>query len=112
MAMIGPVCQSTNIKKNGHKRGKQNHYCKDCVRQFIDSYSHIGYPDYIKQHCLHLYVEGNGLRPIERLTGVCHNTVINWIKAAALSWPEQPDYQEITEVTQIDELQTYIGKKK
>ena len=25
--------------------------------------------------------------------------------------PEQPDYQEISEVTQIDELQTYIGKK-
>jgi len=25
--------------------------------------------------------------------------------------PEQPDYQEIPEVTQIDELQTYIGKK-
>jgi hypothetical protein len=37
--------------------------------------------------------------------------VINWKKAAALSLPEQPDYQEISEVTQIDELQTYIGKK-
>ena len=38
--------------------------------------------------------------------------MINWIKSAALSLPEQPDYQEISEVTQIDELQTYIGKKK
>jgi hypothetical protein len=37
--------------------------------------------------------------------------VINWITAAALSLPEQPDYQEIPEVTQIDKLQTYIGKK-
>jgi len=71
-----------------------------------------GYPDHVKEHCLHLYVEGNGLRRIERLTGVCDNTVINWIKAAALSLPEQPDYQEIPEVNQIDELQTYIGKKK
>lgn len=70
------------------------------------------YPDNVKKHCLHLDVEGNGLRRIERLTGVCHNTVINWIKAAPLSLPEQPDYPEIPEVTQIDELQTYIGKKK
>ena len=78
MAMICPICPSTNIKKNGHKRGKQNHYCKDCGRQFIDSYSPKGYPSDVKKHCLHLYLEGNGLRRIERLTGVCHNTVINW----------------------------------
>jgi hypothetical protein len=51
------------------------------------------YPDHVKQHCLYLYVEGQGFRRIERLTGVCHNTVINWIKAAALSLSEQPDYQ-------------------
>lgn len=110
--MICPRCQSENIKKNGHNKGKQNHQCKDCGRQFIDSYSPKGYPDDVKRHCLHLYVEGNGTRRIERLTGVCHNTVINWIKAAALSLPEQPDYDEIPEVTQIDEFQTDLGKKQ
>lgn len=31
-----PSCQSENIKKNGHiHNGKQNHYCKDCHRQFV-----------------------------------------------------------------------------
>ncbi len=109
--MICPDCQSTNINKNGHNRGKQNYLCKDCGRQFIDSYSLKGYPDSVKQHCLHLYVEGNGFRRIQRLTGVCHNTVINWVKKAGESLPEQPDYDEIPEVTQVDELQTYVGKK-
>ena len=33
--MICPDCQSINIKKNGLKRGKQNHICSDCDRQFI-----------------------------------------------------------------------------
>jgi hypothetical protein len=61
---------------------------------------------------LHLYLEGNGFRRIERLTGVSHNTVINWVKLAGLSLPQQPDYDEIPEVAQIDELQTFVGNKK
>jgi insertion element IS1 protein InsB len=110
--MICPECQSTNINKNGLKRGKQNHICKDCGRQFIEVYSPQGYRDEVKRYCLHLYVEGNGFRRIERLTGVCHNTVINWVKASVESLPQYPDYQEIPEVSQIDELHTYVGKKK
>lgn len=110
--MICPECQSTNIKKNGLKRGKQNYICKDCGRQFITVYSERGYSQEVKRHCLHLYLEGNGFRRIERLTGVCHNTVINWVKDAANSLPSEPDYHEIPEISQIDELQTYVGKKK
>ena len=68
--MICPDCQSTNINKNGLKRGKQNHICSDCRRQFIDVYSERGYPQEVKKQCLHLYLEGNGFRRIERLTGV------------------------------------------
>jgi len=110
--MICPECQSTNIKKNGLKRGKQNHICKGCGRQFIEIYSSRGYSEEVKRQCLQLYVEGNGFRRIERLTGVCHNTVINWVRAAGNSLPPEPDYQDIPEVAQIDELQTYVGKKK
>jgi transposase-like protein len=96
--MICPKCQSSNLKKNGHKRGKQNYLCKNCRRQFIDSYSPLGYPDSVKKYCRHLYLEGNGFRRIERLTGVSHNTVINWVKLAGLSLSQQPDYDEIPEV--------------
>ena len=110
--MICTDCQSTNINKNGHNRGKQNYICKDCGRQFLKNHSWKGDPESVKKSCLHLYVEGNGFRRIERLTGVCHNTVINWVKKAGEQLPEQPDYNEIPEVAQVDELQTYVGKKK
>jgi len=110
--MICPECQSSNFKKNDHKRGQQNYLCKSCCRQFIDSYSPLGYPDSVKKYCLHLYLEGKGFRRIERLTGVSHNTVINWVKLAGLSLSQQPDYDEIPEVAQIDELQNLWVIKK
>jgi hypothetical protein len=33
-----PECQSAHIRKNGKKKGKQNHICVDCGRLFIDCY--------------------------------------------------------------------------
>lgn len=66
----------------------------------------------IKQHCLKLYVNGLGFRAIERVTGVNHNTIINWVKKAGNSLPEGADYSEIPEVCQVDELPTFVGKKK
>ena len=48
--MICPTCQSSNINKNGLKRGKQNHICKDFRRQFIDVYSPKGYSKNVKKN--------------------------------------------------------------
>jgi hypothetical protein len=53
-----------------------------------------------------------GFRGIERATGVNHNTVINWVKQAGTNLPDAPEASEIPEVTQIDELETFVGKKK
>ncbi len=59
-----------------------------------------------------MYVNGNGFRTIERLTGVNHNTVSNWVRLAAAFLPDAPEYSEIPEIAQVDELQAFIGKKK
>jgi RNA polymerase sigma-70 factor (ECF subfamily) len=73
-------CQSLHVRKNGKKRGKQNCYCKNCDRQFIESYSVRGYEAEIKERCLALYADGLSYRAIERETGIPHTTVINWVK--------------------------------
>ena len=57
-----------------------------------------------------LYCNGIDFRGIERSTGVCHNTVINWVKEVLSQIPDE-NY-EITETAQLDELQTFIGSKK
>ena len=107
-----PYCASKHIRKNGHRRGKQNYICTACARQFIESYSKRGYNEEIKRQCLTMYVNGMGFRAIERLTGVNHNTVINWVREVALKLPDAPEHSEIPEVVQVDELETFVGKKK
>ena len=77
-----PECKSTHIRKNGIKKGKQNHICVDCCRQFIEQYeSSKGYSDEMKRDCLKMYVNGMGFRGIERVKGVHHTTVIAWVTA-------------------------------
>jgi transposase-like protein len=105
-----PECGSTEINKNGRRKGKQNYLCRYCRRQFIDTYDSKGYPSEVKEHCLTLYCNGMGFRGIERATGVCHNTVINWVKQAQQAIPDE-NY-EIPETAQLDELQTFVGSKK
>ena len=107
-----PNCQSKQIRKNGHRRGKQNYQCKECQRQFIEEYTKMGYPQSVKENCLKMYVNGLGFRAIERVSGVNHNTIIRWVKASANNLPSAPSVEEIPEITEIDELQTFVGKKK
>ncbi len=59
-----------------------------------------------------LYVNGNGFRAIERTTGVNHNTVIRWVRKTAYPLPNAPEVSEIPEIAEIDQLQTFVGKKK
>ena len=49
---------------------------------------------------------------MRRITGVNHNTVIRWVKKTALAIPDAPNVSEIPEIAEIDELQTFVGKKK
>ena len=62
MTINCPKCGSYEIIKNGHRRGKQNHQCKNCGRQFIEKYSQVGYSKEVKKKCLTMYLNGNGFR--------------------------------------------------
>lgn len=85
-----PECGSVHIRKNGKKKGKQNHICVACSRQFIDDYAPPkGYNSAVKQECLKMYVNGSGFRAIERVKGVHHTTVIHWVKQLGENLPDE-----------------------
>ena len=107
-----PECQSTHIRKNGKKKGKQNHICVACGRQFIDQYDEVGYSDEFKRECLNLYLNGMGFRAIERVKKVHHTTVITWVKQVGTLLPNASDPDKTPEVGELDELQTFVGAKK
>jgi len=108
-----PECGSSHIRKNGKMRGKQNHICVACGRQFIDVYTTPkGYSDETRATCLKMYVNGMGFRGIERVTGVHHTTVITWVKQVGERLPDAYDPQTTPEVGELDELETFVRSKK
>jgi len=108
-----PKCSSTHIRKNGKIRGKQNHICVTCHRQFINDYAAPkGYSNAMKVQCLKMYVNGMGFRAIERVTGVHHTTVISWVKQVGENLPDAYSPNSIPEVGELDELETFVGSKK
>ena len=55
-------------------------------------------------------LNGMGFRGIERVTGINHNSVINWVRQAEAAISDE-NY-EIPETAQLDELQPFVGAKK
>ena len=107
-----PQCHSTHTAKNGHRRGRQCYQCKQCGRQFLESYRPWAYSDDIKQLCIKMYLNGMGLRGIERVTEIHHTTIMHWIREAGHPLRNAPEAEEIPEITDLDELQTFIGNKR
>ena len=104
-----PHCTSDKIVKNGHRNGKQSYLCRDCRRQFRDN-PRQDYTPEVKALCVTMSLNGMGFRAIERVSGINHNSVINWVRQAAAAIAEE-NY-EIPETAQLDELETFVGQKK
>ncbi len=107
-----PDCGGEHIRKNGHRKQKQNYICVNCGRQFLDHYDCQGYSDDVKQLCLRMYVNGMGVRSISRVTNIAHTTILNWIAQAGERLPDSYDPKEIPQVGELDELETFVGKKQ
>ena len=64
--------------------GKQRYKCKTCGCHYTQS--RLGRVALERKlYALKLYLEANGFRGIERLTGIDHTTVIKWVKTLAVA---------------------------
>jgi IS1 family transposase len=61
-----------------------------------------------------MYLNGMGLRGIERVTNIHHTTIMGWVREAGASLPDVPESEEKQkpEITDLDELQTFVGSKR
>lgn len=59
-----------------------------------------------------MYLNGMGLRAIERVREIHHTTVMHWIQEVATTLPDAPQLEALPEITELDELPTFVGSKQ
>jgi len=107
-----PHCGSEKTVKNGTSRhGHQRWLCRACGKTCGER-DHRQVEPERKQAALQHYLEGVGQRAIERLVGVSHNSVMNWVLKATAGQVLAAVPPEAVQWVEADELWTYVGKKK
>jgi transposase-like protein len=101
--------------------GNQRYYCKDCKKTFREMKDRrIKYSDEKRIKVMKMYLEGIGIRSIERLEGISNVLILKWIKnfgktikekiiEEANNIPNDIKKGDI-EVLEGDEIVTYIKK--
>ncbi|ADQ82754.1 IS1 family transposase [Riemerella anatipestifer] len=105
-----PHCLSKKIIKNGRtKTLKQQYYCKECYRRFIDYYTYHAYHSEINRKIVVYTKEGLGIRSIARVLGISVTTVLKRLLAIAkaLSSPLIAYGKEY----EVDEICSYVRHK-
>ncbi len=92
-----PNCGGKRLVKNGKSRhGNQRWKCQDCGKTFGE-YDRRKVDAQIREVALEKYMSGQGLRATERLVGVSHNSIMEWVFASAreeLTAKAKPDSLE------------------
>lgn len=109
-------CESERVVKDGKNgSGSQRYKCKACSRHFTPEPNEIGYDKAVRQQAVEMYVDGQNYRRTGRNLRVNHQSVVNWVKAAAqkaLDAPVPRPSMAADTVVEVDELFTFVASKK
>lgn len=106
-----PKCSSYRLIKSGIVQNRQRYKCKACSYFFTVNKMGKQIDAYYITKALQLYIEGLSLREIERLLGVSHVTVSNWIKKLNIKRPESSQYHPTYKVLTHEELTTWLANR-
>ena len=106
-----PKCSNENISKSGIISGRQRYKCKICNYHFSVAKLGKSIDKYYVIKALQLYLEGISLREIERIIGVSHVSVMNWVKEYGIKIPQNNDYRPTYKVLDHTELVKFMSKK-
>lgn len=107
-----PKCGSRQHTKNGVIHGRQRFRCSSCSYNFTVSKLGKGIDSYLVIKALQLYIEGVSYREIERLLGVSHVSVMNWVKKYRIVIPKNDTYNPTYKILNHAELSDFVSSKK
>ncbi len=103
-----PNCNSEHNIKSGVVKGRQRYKCKDCSYFFTVNKLGKKIDDYYVNKALQLYLEGLSYREIERILGVSHVSIINWVKKYNIKRPSNTKYHPTYKILNAKELSLYF----
>jgi transposase-like protein len=106
-----PKCQDSKTVKSGIINQKQRYLCKNCNYFFTVNKIGKKIDDYYVTKALQLYLEGLSYREIERIIGVSHVSISNWIKSFNIKKPTNTNYHPTYKILNHLELVEYIKNK-
>jgi transposase-like protein len=111
-------CGGSKLSKNGKsKLGAQRYKCKECSSTFIEGDARLKHGLEKRLKVINMYLEGVGIRSIERLEGVSNPLIIYWIRHFAQLIRKEikrrpiPDKPKNISIVEVDELFTYYKKR-
>ncbi len=104
-----PKCSHENVVKSGVIKDRQRFKCKSCNYYFTVQKLGKQVDDYTVIKALQLYIEGVSYREIERLLGISHVSVMNWVKKYQIKAPKNTDYRPTYKVLTHNELTNLLS---
>ncbi len=106
-----PKCNSQQLIKSGVVKGRQRYRCKSCSFSFTVLKEGKSIDPYYVIKALQLYIEGVTYREIERILGISHVSVMNWVKKYGVKSPENNNYHPTYQVLTHTELMGLFAEK-
>ena len=107
-----PNCNSDKYIKSGVVNHRQRYKCKSCGYYFTVNKLGKQIDDYYVNKALQLYLEGLTYREIERILGVSHVSVMNWVKKYNIKRPYNANYHLTYKILSSQELSKYFEDPK
>ena len=110
-------CNSSRLTLSGIVKNKQRYLCKGCGKTSRDGDKRVVHSLEKKIKVIRSYLEGVGIRSIERLENISAPMIINLVRTFSKKLQEKLQNQRISEdirnidILEIDELFTYVQKK-
>lgn len=107
-----PNCGSNTFVKAGIVNERQRFKCKKCNYFFTVNKLGKQIDDYYVNKSLQLYLEGLTYREIERILGISHVTIMNWVKKYNIKRPYNSEYHPTYKILNAGELSKYFSDPK